>query len=151
MSVRAARWVMAAGALIAATLVAGAEQSLPYVTKGDAIPASLTGQEGDPQRGQAIVASRQTGLCLLCHAAPISEIKLQGNIGPDLKGVGTRWNEGQLRLRIVDSSKINPDTIMPSYYRFDGMTRVAIGFRDKPVLTPEQIEDVIAYLLTLRD
>jgi L-cysteine S-thiosulfotransferase len=151
MSARSARGMMAMGALIASTLVADAQHSLPYVIKGDAIPASLTGQKGDPQRGRAIVASRQTGLCLLCHAAPIPEIRLQGNIGPDLKGVARRWTEGQLRLRIVDSTKINPDTIMPSYYRFDDLTRVAAGFRDKPVLTPEQIEDVVAYLLTLRD
>jgi L-cysteine S-thiosulfotransferase len=151
MSLSAARWVAAAGALLASTLIAWAEHALPYVIKGDAIAVSLTGQKGDPQRGRAVVASRQTGLCLLCHAAPIPEIRLQGNIGPDLKGVATRWNEGQLRLRIVDSSKVNADTIMPSYYRFDRLTRVAAGFRDKPVLTPEQIEDVVAYLLTLRD
>jgi len=151
MSLPAARWMAAAGALLASTLIAGAQHASPYVIKGDAIAASLTGQKGDPQRGQAVVASRQTGLCLLCHAAPIPETRLQGNIGPDLKGVATRWSEGQLRLRIVDSSKVNPDTIMPSYYRFDNLTRVVAGFRDKPVLTPEQIEDVIAYLLTLRD
>jgi len=151
MSLPAVRWVTAAGALLASTLIAGAQHASPYVIKGDAIPASLTGQKGDPQRGRAIVASRQTGLCLLCHAAPMPEIKLQGNIGPDLKGVATRLSEGQLRLRVVDSSKVTPDTIMPSYYRFDGLTRVAAGFRDKPVLTPEQIEDVVTYLLTLRD
>src|SRR5215831_1518870 len=123
----------------------------PYVVVGDAIPASLTGVPGDPVRGKAIVVSRQTGLCLLCHSAPLPEEKFQGTIGPDLKGVGLRNTEGQLRLRIVDSRIFNPDTIMPSYYRLDGLEQVAPAFRGKTVLTAEQIEDVVAFLMTLRD
>jgi L-cysteine S-thiosulfotransferase len=150
MRMRTARWTVAAAALVAATAVA-AQPAPPYTIVGDAIPASLTGSKGDPERGRAIVASRQTGLCLLCHAAPIAEVRLQGNVGPDLKGVGARWSKGQLRLRIVDSSKVASDSIMPSYYRRDGLTRVAASFRDKPVLTADQIEDVVAYLVTLRD
>ena len=122
-----------------------------YTVIGDGIPASLTGAPGDPVRGKAIVVSRQTGLCLLCHSAPLPEEKFQGTIGPDLKGVGLRNTEGQLRLRIVDSRISNPDTIMPSYYRLDGLERVAPGFRGKTVLTAEQIEDVVAFLMTLRD
>jgi len=117
----------------------------------DAIPASLTGAPGDPARGKAIVVSRQTGLCLLCHSAPLPEEKFQGTIGPDLKGAGSRNTEGQLRLRIVDSRIFNPDTIMPSYYRLDGLERVAPAFRRKTVLTAEQIEDVVAFLETLHD
>ena len=123
----------------------------PYAIVGDAIPASLTGAKGDAARGRGIVASRRTGLCLLCHSAPIAEERLQGTIGPDLKGVGARWSEGQLRLRIVDAARLNPDTIMPAYYRVDGLTRVAAAYRGKPVLSAEQIEDVVAYLTTLRD
>jgi L-cysteine S-thiosulfotransferase len=122
----------------------------PYVIVGDAIPASLTGQPGDPLRGKAIAASRQTGLCLLCHSAPLPEEKFQGTIGPDLKGVASRNTEGQLRLRIVDPRRFNPDTIMPAYYREDGLTRVAPAFRGKTVLTAEQIEDVVAFLMTLQ-
>jgi sulfur-oxidizing protein SoxX len=118
---------------------------------GDAIPVSLTGAPGDPVRGKAIVVSRQTGLCLLCHSAPLPEEKFQGTIGPDLKGVGSRNTEGQLRLRIVDSRIFKPDTIMPAYYRRDGLERVAPAFRGKTVLTAEQIEDVVAFLMTLRD
>jgi L-cysteine S-thiosulfotransferase len=145
-------WTTAVAAtLLANTLAAAAQGAVPYTIVGDAIPQSLTGTKGDPARGRAIVASRQTGLCLLCHAAPIAEVKLQGNIGPDLNGVGARLSEGELRLRIVDSRKVDPNSIMPSYYRFDDLTRVATSFRDKPVLTPEQIEDVVAYLVTLRD
>jgi sulfur-oxidizing protein SoxX len=123
----------------------------PYVIVGDAIPASLTGASGDAARGKAIVASRQTGLCLLCHSAPLPEEKFQGTIGPDLKGAGSRNTEGQLRLRIVDSSAVNPGTIMPAYYRLDGLERVAPAFRGRTVLTAEQIEDVVAFLMTLRD
>jgi sulfur-oxidizing protein SoxX len=122
----------------------------PYAVAGDAIPASLTGAPGNPARGRAIVANRQVGLCLLCHTGPFSEQKFQGTIGPDLRGAGTRWSEGQLRLRIVDASRINPATIMPPYYRIDGLARVAPAYREKPVLTAEQIEDVVAYLETLR-
>jgi sulfur-oxidizing protein SoxX len=123
----------------------------PYTVIDDAIPVSLTGAPGDPVRGKAIVVSRQTGLCLLCHSAPLPEEKFQGTIGPDLKGVGSRNTEGQLRLRIVDPRIFNPDTIMPAYYRRDGLERVAPAFRGKTVLTAEQIENVVAFLMTLRD
>ncbi|PYM27526.1 MAG: sulfur oxidation c-type cytochrome SoxX [Candidatus Rokuibacteriota bacterium] len=117
----------------------------------DAIPESLTGAKGDPARGRAIVANRQVGLCLLCHGGPFPEERFQGELAPDLKGAGARWSEGQLRLRIVDSSRINPASIMPAYHRTDGLTRVAPAFRGKPILTAEQIEDVVAYLTTLKD
>ena len=145
------------GALaIAAWLVSGvasvsAEEALrPYTVVGDAIPGSLTGVPGDVARGKAIVVSRQTGLCLLCHSAPLPEEKFQGTIGPDLKGAGSRYTEGQLRLRIVDQGLINPGTIMPAYYRLDGVEHVAAAFRGKTVLTAQQIEDVIAFIKTLR-
>ena len=117
----------------------------------DAIPESLTGAKGDPTRGRAVVASRQIGLCLLCHSGPFPEERFQGNLAPDLAGAGKRWSEGQLRLRIVDSSRINAATIMPAYHRTDGLARVAPAWRGKPVLSAEQIEDVVAFLTTLKD
>jgi sulfur-oxidizing protein SoxX len=123
----------------------------PYVVEGDAIPAPLTGTPGDAGRGRAVVADRQRGLCLLCHAGPLPEERFQGTLAPDLAGAGARWSEGQLRLRLVDGRRLNPDTIMPSYYRVDGLTRVGPGWRGKPVLTAEEIEDVVAFLATLRD
>jgi sulfur-oxidizing protein SoxX len=150
-------WSAVAALILAVSLVLanaspGDAQALrPYRVVGDAIPDSLTGAPGDPARGRAIVASRQTGLCLLCHSAPLPEEKFQGTIGPDLKGAGSRYTEGQLRLRIVDASRIVPGTIMPAYYRLEGLDRVAPAFRDKTVLTAEQIEDVVAFLMTLRD
>ena len=116
----------------------------------DSIPASLTGAKGDPARGRAIVANRQVGLCLLCHSGPFPEERFQGDLAPDLTGVGARLSEGQIRQRMVDSTKLNPQTIMPAYYRTEGLTRVAPAFRGKTVLTPEQIEDVVAYLVTLK-
>jgi sulfur-oxidizing protein SoxX len=117
----------------------------------DSIPQSLTGAKGDPARGRAIVVNRQVGLCLLCHSGPFPEERFQGNLAPDLRGAGARWSEGQLRLRIVDSGRINPSSIMPAYHRTEGLARVAPAWRGKPVLTAEQIEDVVAFLMTLRD
>ena len=122
----------------------------PYVIVDDAIPASLTGTRGDPERGRAIVVARQN-TCLLCHSGPFPEERFQGNLAPSLKGTGARWNEGQLRLRLVDASRLNAETIMPSYYRVEGLNRVAPAWRGKPILNAEQIEDVVAYLATLRD
>lgn len=124
---------------------------LPYAVVGDAIPAPLTGAQGDAARGRAIVVNRLVGLCLLCHSGPFPEERFQGTIGPDLKAAGARWSEGQLRLRIVDSTRLNPDSIMPPYYRVDRLTRVAPAFLGKPVLSAEQVEDVVAYLTTLRN
>ena len=126
-------------------------QLRPFAIVDDAIPQSLTGAPGDPARGRAIVASRQVGLCLLCHSGPFPEERFQGDLAPSLAGAGSRSTEGQLRLRIVDASRLNSATIMPPYYRTDGLTRVAANFRGKPVLTAEQIEDVVAYLTTLRE
>src|SRR5438477_9608329 len=120
---------MAFGAVIvlAATLSpALAQEGLrPYVVIGNAIPESLTGAPGDPARGRAIVANRQTGLCLLCHSGPFPEERFQGNLAPDLTAVGARLSEGQIRQRIVDPTKVNPQSIMPAYYKSEGLVRVA--------------------------
>ena len=116
---------------------------------GDSIPASLTGAKGDPARGRAIVASRQVGLCLLCHSGPFPEERFQGDLAPDLRNAA-RLTEGEIRQRIVDPTRVNPQSIMPAYYKSEGLTRVAPAYRGKTVLTPEQIEDVVAYLITLK-
>jgi sulfur-oxidizing protein SoxX len=131
------------------TLAAGEELPTPVVM-GDSIPASLTGSPGDPQRGRAIVINRQN-TCILCHSGPFAEEKFQGDLAPSLAGAGSRWSEGQLRLRLVDASRLNPATIMPSYYRVEGLERVGAPWRGKPILSAEQIEDVVAYLVTLRE
>jgi L-cysteine S-thiosulfotransferase len=120
-----------------------------YVVSGDAIADSLTGTAGDPTRGRALVLDR-TSTCILCHSGPFPETKFQGDLAPDLAGAGSRWSEGQLRLRLVDASRLNPATIMPSFYRVRGLVRVGAAWRDKPILSADQIEDIVAYLATLR-
>jgi len=123
---------------------------MAQVIVGDAIAVSLTGTTGDAQRGRAIVANRNVGLCLLCHSGPFPEERFQGDLAPPLNGAGSRLSEGQLRLRMVDSGRINPASIMPAYFRTEGLTRVAPAFAGKTVLSAEQVEDVVAYLQTLR-
>ena len=138
-------------ALLTSTGAVAPEELRPYTIVGDAILASLTGTAGDPVRGRAIMIDRRLGACMLCHAGPFAEEKFQGTLAPDLAGAGSRWSEGQLRLRLVDPTRLNPDTIMPPYYRVEGLTRVALAWRGKPILTAEQIEDVLAFLMTLRE
>jgi L-cysteine S-thiosulfotransferase len=116
----------------------------------DDMPTPLAGAKGDPARGRAIVVNRQLGLCLLCHSGPFPEERFQGSIAPDLNGIGARLSEGQIRLRLVDPGRLNPATIMPAYFRSEGLTRVAPGFRGKPVLTAQQVEDVVAFLGSLK-
>jgi sulfur-oxidizing protein SoxX len=122
-----------------------------YVVVGDAIPERLAVGPGDAARGRAIVANRSVGLCLLCHSGPIPEERFQGTLAPSLAGAGARWSVGQLRLRIADGARLNPDTIMPPYYRPAGLQRVAKTFEGKTILTAEQVEDVVAYLATLKE
>lgn len=105
---------------------------------------------GDPARGRALVADRQHGLCLLCHTAPIAEVRQQGNLAPPLAGTGARWNEDQLRMRVFDSRRINPESLMPAYGVADTGARVGPAWRGKPIFSSQQIEDVVAWLATLR-
>lgn len=145
---------LALAAFLLALSAAGAsaqEGLRSYIIVGDSIPDSLTGQPGDAARGRAIVANRSLGLCLLCHSAPLPEERFQGNLASSLAGAGSRWSEGQLRLRIVDASRLVARTIMPSYYRIDHLQRVAKNFAGRPILTAQQVEDVVAYLATLKE
>jgi L-cysteine S-thiosulfotransferase len=121
-----------------------------HAVVGDAIPTSLTGMPGDATRGRALVLER-TSTCILCHSGPFPETKFQGDLAPSLRGAGSRWSEGQLRLRLVDASRLNPTTIMPSYDRVEGLVRVSQAWRGKPILSAEQIEDIVAYLASLRE
>ena len=138
-------------AVAAALPCAASEAALrTYAIVGDAIPQSLTGEPGEVARGRALVVDR-ANTCILCHNGPFPEEKFQGDLAPGFGGTGSRWSEGQLRLRLVDASRLNPATIMPSYYRVEGLDRVGPAWRGKPILSAEQIEDMVAYLATLRE
>lgn len=137
---RAAAWVLAAAALPAAA----------FDVVGDGIPQPLVATPGDVDRGRAIVGNRQVGLCLMCHSGPLPEERFQGNLAPPLAGAGARWTTAQLRLRIADNRRLNPDSLMPAFHRTDGLQRVGGAWQGRPVLDGQQVEDVVAYLRTLK-
>lgn len=112
--------------------------------------ALLCGGAGDPAAGRAIVTNRAVGLCVLCHAGPWPEVTFQGSIGPSLAGVGRRLSAGDLRERVSHARALNPESVMPNYDGSGELHRVAPAFRDRPILSADQIEDVVAYLATLR-
>lgn len=126
-----------------------AQQSSWYQIRDDAILQPLTSTPGDPLRGREIVQDRERGNCLVCHAAPLPDRDMHGTLGPPLDGVGVRYSAGALRLRIVNAKKINPQSVMPAYYSMQGLYRVLTPYRNKPILTPQEVEDVVAYLVTL--
>jgi len=132
-------------------LATAAAAGVTAAAAADGLPTPLTAAPGDPERGRAIVADRQRGLCLLCHSGPFPEERFQGELAPTLAGAGSRWNAAQLRLRIVDPRRLNPDSLMPAYHRTEGLQRVGAAWRGKPVLDAQQVEDVVAFLQTLRE
>ena len=142
---------MLAGPVGARAQAAPAAAVVDFRVEGDAIPRPLVDAPGDVARGRAIVANRRVGLCLLCHSGPFPEERFQGTLAPSLAGAGARWNAGQLRLRIADPRRLNPGTLMPSYHRATDLQQVGAAFQGRPVLDAQQIEDVVAFLLTLRD
>jgi L-cysteine S-thiosulfotransferase len=141
-----------AGAVFAAALssVSAAQDLRATTITADGIAESLTGAPGDPARGRALVLERSS-TCILCHSGPFAEARFQGDLAPSLAGTGSRWSESQTRLRLVDASRLNAQTIMPSYYRIEGLARVGPNWRGKPILSAEQIEDIVAFLTTLRE
>jgi sulfur-oxidizing protein SoxX len=136
--------------LAAAHSAAPAQDIAPYTVVADGIPQPLAGLRGDPARGRAIVASRQAGLCLLCHAAPIPEERFQGDLAPSLAGIGARYTPAQLRLRVVDPRRVNPESFMPAFHSANNPSRVGLQWVGKPILGAQQVEDVVAWLATLR-
>ena len=129
---------------------AGAEELVAYRIVDDArIDQSLTGTPGDAARGRAVAFNTKQGNCLACHKMPIPEQQFHGTVGPDISEVGGALSEGELRLRVVNAKGLNPDTIMPAFYRNDGFQRVMKKFQGKTILSAQQVEDVVAYLLTL--
>lgn len=126
------------------------ERSVTDRVVGDSIPIPLTVQPGDPERGRGVVLDLEKGDCIVCHAMPLPDRQFHGTVGPPLDGVGARYSAGELRLRLVDPKALNPQTIMPAYYKIEGLYQVAKGYRGKPILSAQEIEDVVAYLLTIK-
>jgi len=139
--------------LLALPGLATTAQAAPAVV-GDGMPEPLTATPGDAARGRAIVAQRQVGLCLLCHSGPIAEERFQGNLAPPLDGAGARWTTAQLRLRVADARRLNPTSLMPTLHAPERPAtteqRVGSAWAGKPVLDAQQVEDVVAWLATLR-
>ncbi|MFQ6022345.1 MAG: sulfur oxidation c-type cytochrome SoxX [Acidiferrobacterales bacterium] len=127
-----------------------ADPIIAYEVENLAIVKSLTGTPGDPAKGRQVAINRKKGNCLGCHVLPIPEQPFHGNVGPPLTGVASRLSAAQLRLRIVDPKAVNPTTIMPSFYKAAGFERVMKKFQGKTVLTAQEVEDVVAYLMTLK-
>ena len=135
----------------AALLILAPARATSQTTASDAMDQPLTNVPGDAKRGREIVASRQTGLCLLCHSGPFPDAHLQGNLASNLAGAGSRWSAAQLRARIVDARSVNPDSLMPAMHKIQGDADVGRAWRGKPVLDAQQVEDVVAFLQTLRE
>jgi sulfur-oxidizing protein SoxX len=124
---------------------------VPYTVVGKTIPQPLTAAPGDAANGRRVTMNRESGDCVLCHALPdLPVASVHGNVGPPLAGVGSRLTAPELRMRIVDPTRLNPDSVMPAYYRVQNLTQVASAYRGKPVLTAQEVEDVVAYLQGLR-
>ena len=136
-------------ASVGMTFAASAEV-VAYQIVDDGIPKSLTGKSGDAKAGRKVAYNRKTGNCLACHKLPIPEQQFHGEVGPDLKGVASRYSEAEIRLRVVDSKKMNSDTIMPAFYRDSGFTRLQKKWVGKSILKAQEVEDLVAYLMTLK-
>lgn len=137
-------------ALIATTSampVAVAASSLHVVA--DTIPEPLAAP-GDAARGRALIVARESANCVLCHTVPETAVRFAGTIGPPLAGIGQRLTAAQIRLRVADNLLVNPASVMPSYYKTSGLDRVATVYAGKPILSAQEMEDVVAYLSSLR-
>jgi sulfur-oxidizing protein SoxX len=128
-----------------------AEFNIAKARVDDGIPKSLTGKPGDPKKGRATAIHRKKGNCLACHAMPAPEQADHGNIGPDLAGVADRYSQAELRLRLVNAKLINPDTLMPSYYKKTGFHRIQKKWKGKTIISAQDVEDILAYLVTLKE
>ncbi|RTM01558.1 sulfur oxidation c-type cytochrome SoxX [Ancylobacter aquaticus] len=153
------RWALIGATLVLCGVLPGPARSqevagpelAPYLVIGDAIPEPLAGRRGDAALGRALIGERHRSLCILCHALPSGAAPLQGTLAPSLAGIGSRLDEGQIRLRIVDMKRLNPASIMPSYHVRPESVRIAPAWQGKPVLGAAEIEHLVAYLVTLKE
>ena len=134
-------------------MAAQAQEVAEYRVVNGGIPTPLTGERGSPQRGKAVAVNSHQGNCIICHHIPIHEVPSGafGNLGPSLAGVAARLTEPELRLRIVDFKVLNPETIMPAYHRVTALRQVHPTYRGKPILSAREVEDLVAFLLTLTE
>mgnify|MGYP001204835085 CR=1 FL=1 len=138
------------GLVTGTNAIAGDKELVKYIIKNDAISKSLTGKPGNAENGRKLVINRKKGNCLACHTMPIAEQPFHGNVGPDLHGVGSRLTEGEIRLLIVNSKVLNEGTIMPAFYVNTGYNRVLKKFKGKSMLTAAEVEDLVAYTVSLK-
>lgn len=131
-------------------VVAQASSPLTYRVEGDGIPQPLTAVPGNAQNGREVALHPQRGNCLACHRLPLPDAAIFSDIAPPLDTVGQRLSEAQLRLRLVDPKRLQPHTLMPAYYKLTDLHRVGPRYRERPILQAQEVEDVVAYLLTLR-
>jgi sulfur-oxidizing protein SoxX len=126
--------------------------SIPKIGARDAMDPSLTGQAGDPVRGRTVATDARQGNCIICHAMTIPELSADafGDIGPSLAGVGSRLSASALRQRIADPRVLSPDTLMPSYFATTGFTRVQAAYVGMTILSAQEVEDLVAYLASLK-
>lgn len=140
--------VACVGALALPAVPAGAAG---YKVVNGGIPDSLTGKSGDPYNGRKVMVDRRKGNCLACHVvSSITDQQFHGNIGPALDGVGATYTPAELRLRVADPKVLNPDTIMPAFFKTDGLHRVQKKWQGKTIVSAQEVEDIIAYLETLK-
>ena len=143
--------MLAVAGMSAPANVAAEEMVNFSIVDGNSIPDSLTGKAGDPAKGRETAIHRKKGNCLACHVLPAPEQPYHGEVGPELNGVASRLSEGEIRLRIVNPKYANPATIMPAFYNTEGLHMVQKKWQGKPMLTAEEVEDIVAYLMTLKE
>jgi len=132
-------------------IAAAEQQYIQWRLDKFSVTQPLSGLKGDARRGSKIVIDSNSGNCLACHKIPDSDEPFQGNIGPPLHGIGSRLNEGELRLRVINERLVNPDTIMPAFYLDPKeVYRLSEDYWGQTILTAQQVEDVVAYLVTLK-
>ena len=149
---KSALGLVACATVIALPALANEVAPSEVVFNEGTVETSLTGQAGDAATGRDVFANRKLGNCLACHSnSDMPELSFHGEVAPLLDGVGDRWNEAELRGIVSNAKMMFEDTMMPAFYIDSGYVRPLEGFDGKSILSAQQVEDVVAYLMTLKD